>query len=395
MNARQRFLETLQFGRPDRIPYQYGWPRESTIKAWWKQGLPAEVTVDNFPDFAGLDHWEFLPLSFKPLPAFEEIVLEETPRHKIWIDELGAKRLDHKDPATPGFVTRAYLDFPVKNRADFEVMKERYQPDTPGRRPANWRSQVAAWNQRDYVLGLPIQSMFWRTRDWVGFEGLCRMLYDDPTLVQDMMEYVADFTIAAAEEILSAVEVDYVLFNEDMAYKTASMISPGMVKEYLTPRYRKLVNFFQAKGIPVMMMDCDGHISQLIPLWLEVNINVVSPLEIAANNDPVAYRKQYGSPLAMFGGIDKRELRFDKARVKKEVMSKVPELLERGGFIPAVDHGVPPDIPIRNYLYMGRLLRALAVGGDIEHCEAPDEMEEKLGPIEEMWTSEKGFPDEE
>jgi uroporphyrinogen decarboxylase len=232
----------------------------------------------------------------------------------------------------------------------------------------------------------------------VGFEGLCMMCCDNPSLVHEMMQHVADFTVAALDRALTDVDVDYVFFNEDMAYKTASMISPAMVKEFMWPRYRQIVRFLREKGVSVLVMDCDGHIGELIPVWLEVGITAVSPIEIAAHNDPVAYRKEYPE-LGMLGGIDKRELRFDKARVRAEVMKKIPWLVEQGGFIPGVDHGVPPDIPVRNYLYMVELLKEIACGGDLEMWDAPGLLEKQLGPIEEMWDWRKSLeviePEEE
>jgi len=39
MNARERYLETLLFGKPDRVPLSPGGPRESTLRAWHQQGL--------------------------------------------------------------------------------------------------------------------------------------------------------------------------------------------------------------------------------------------------------------------------------------------------------------------------------------------------------------------
>ncbi|MCL5019083.1 MAG: hypothetical protein M1426_01210 [Patescibacteria group bacterium] len=41
MNERERYLETLLFGKPDKIPFQPGEPRESTLRVWHEQGLPA------------------------------------------------------------------------------------------------------------------------------------------------------------------------------------------------------------------------------------------------------------------------------------------------------------------------------------------------------------------
>ena len=43
MNPRERFLQTLTFGDPDKIPLVPGGARKSTLETWCKQGLPEGV----------------------------------------------------------------------------------------------------------------------------------------------------------------------------------------------------------------------------------------------------------------------------------------------------------------------------------------------------------------
>ena len=64
----------------------------------------------------------------------------------------------------------------------------------------------------------------------------------------------------------------------------------------------------------------------------------------------------------MFGGIDKRELAKTKTDVYNEVVNKVPYLIEKGGYIPHVDHAIPFDVPLENYMYYRDLMSALANG---------------------------------
>ena len=108
MTNRERYLQTIRFGNPDRIPYRFGAGRESTMSAWYGQGLKHGVNLEYV---IGYDHWENVPVDLLPLPRFEQMTLEEDEDKKIWIDELGAKRIDHKNPATPGFITRTWLEF--------------------------------------------------------------------------------------------------------------------------------------------------------------------------------------------------------------------------------------------------------------------------------------------
>ena len=44
MNARERFLKTLLFDQPDKVPLEPGNGRESTRARWHREGLPETVT---------------------------------------------------------------------------------------------------------------------------------------------------------------------------------------------------------------------------------------------------------------------------------------------------------------------------------------------------------------
>ena len=58
---------------------------------------------------------------------------------------------------------------------------------------------------------------------------------------------------------------------------------------------------------------------------------------------------------------------------------------EHGRYLPRVDHGVPPDIPLRTFLYCVELARGFAEGEDLYTYEPPCELEPQLGEIEELF----------
>jgi uroporphyrinogen decarboxylase len=76
--------------------------------------------------------------------------------------------------------------------------------------------------------------------------------------------------------------------------------------------------------------------------------------------DPLMIRQKYGRDLRLWGGVDKRELTKDRAAIDAHLRSLAP-LIEDGGFIPTVDHLVPPDVSLENFrYYMEQKLRLLA-----------------------------------
>ena len=65
-----------------------------------------------------------------------------------------------------------------------------------------------------------------------------------------------------------------------------------------------------------------------------------------------------GNDLVLAGNIDKRALIQGGAQIDREV-EKVKTLLSHGGYFPAVDHSVPPDVPLENFAYLLQCLRDL------------------------------------
>ncbi len=369
MTPRQRAVETLTFGHPDRVPLSPGWPRESTLAAWRRQGLPegADFRAVLF-DELGLVPDEprqpevSLGVDFTMLPRFEEKVLAHEQGHYVVQDWMGAivEISDEYDYTylreARDFVTRKWHKFPVESRADWERMKERYDPRDPQRFSADFAEQARVLRDRDYLYGVEINGPFWQLREWCGFEGLCLLMVEDPGLVQEMAEFWTEFVAAVLAPVLAQVQLDSVGIAEDMAYKAHAMISPEMTRRFVLPAYQRWVPAIKASGCPLVDMDSDGYIADLIPLWIEAGINVCCPIEVAAGNDIVDFRRRFGRQMAYHGGIDKRAIAAGGEVMRAEVLRVVPPLLEEGGFIPGCDHGVPPDISWPDYVAYSRLL---------------------------------------
>ncbi len=104
-----------------------------------------------------------------------------------------------------------------------------------------------------------------------------------------------------------------------------------------------------AHGAAISIVDCDGNPHDIVANWLEEGVNVMFPLEVAAGVDPYAWRKEFGKQLLLRGGIGKAPLVAGGSAIDKE-LERIKPLLEQGGFIPHLDHLVPPDIPLSHYM---------------------------------------------
>ena len=377
MNARERFLETALFGKPDKIPLRLREPRPATRMRWITEGMPANlstaeyfgfkecalqsVNITYFPE----EGFESKPskesINIGPIPPFEHKIIREDKRYRIWIDSLGITQLGFVDDwknEWMRFATRTFIDFPVKSYEDFLNIKRRYNPNDPKRYPKNWNELVKSYRRRDYPLCATIRGPFWWTRDMMGLKRLLLNMRREPKFVKEVMDFCAEFHIGVLHKALDEIELDYIVLSEDVAYKKGPMIGPSMMKEIMSSSYVDLVKFFRDHGVKVIFVDSDGNIEPLIPIWLKLGINGILPCEVAAGMDVVKLGKKYPG-LIMMGGIDKRELSKDIEAIKKEVTYKVPPLIKRRGYFPGVDHAEPPDIPLKNFEYFVSLLKDL------------------------------------
>jgi uroporphyrinogen decarboxylase len=257
------------------------------------------------------------------------------------------------------------VSFPVEDRAGFEEIRKRYNPHSPARYPRWWNDLVRCYRGRDYPLaltGIGGFGLYSMLRRWMGTENACTVFYDDPALAEEMLDFMTDFFIELTTRALHDVDVDWYNWFEDFAFKTGPLVSPHIYKQFLLPRYQRVNAHLRRHGVDIISLDSDGNVDVLLPLIIEAGFNHLCPLEQAAGTDAVAIRKQYGNALALMGSIDKREIAKGKKAIEQELLRQVPFLLEKGGYIPTIDHSIPPDVSLDNFRYYLDLKREIIEG---------------------------------
>ncbi len=380
MTDRERFRATMHFRKPDRLPFceWFGYDYE-TIMNWFKQGMPLSSIAyqrDGFaggrwgprPDlrgsFFGLDAigdrtGEVFMIDAGPIPRYVGKTVSSDAEHKVFLSPDGTTlKVALNDQV---YTFPEVLDWPVKTMDDWAAIKNRFDPNDPRRYPIDWSDQLIEYYKTvDHPIGLMICGFFFLARQLMGTVNLLTSFYRNPELIRDMIDFWADYLIESNREAVESLKsegLDYVGIWEDFAYKHGPHMSPKIFREFMLPSYKKLTGFLRRNGVDVIMIDSDGNPTALIPLLLEAEVNGLYPLEVAAGMDARALRTEYGNSLRLIGNIDKRILLKSKEDIKKEVESKVPLLAEKGGYIPSLDHTVPPDVPYDNYLYYLSVLK--------------------------------------
>jgi uroporphyrinogen decarboxylase len=258
-----------------------------------------------------------------------------------------------------------YLSFPVTDRASFRELRRRYEGEPLERYPENWPAPAARLN----ASAVPVVLMhaysefgfYSMLRNWIGTEPLSYLFYDDPGLIHECVEFLGDYIIRMLTPAVEAVRFDLVWIHEDLAGKGGPLLGPRLFREFLLPQYRRYVEFLKASGIGVVMVDTDGDFAALIPEFLEAGVEGFNPMEVAAGMDPVEMRRRWGRSFSMVGGVDKREIARGRRAIDAQIAHIAP-LVEAGGYIPWIDHTVPPEVSLADFQYYLERKRELIFG---------------------------------
>ena len=359
MTDLERFLAVMEYKPFDRVPHhELGfWPQ--TTQRWETEGAGHEdIWYDWWtgPGYFGFDRREYINATFTMIPAFESKLLERTERYETIIDELGRTRKALIEGTLGGgrMCMDTYLKFPVETHDDFRELKKRYVASLDQRYPANLTDPANGWKDREHVLVLGRNcaacGFYWRAREWMGTENLSLCWYDDPDLAHDMMEFFADFTVEVCGRVLRHTDAEYFVLNEDFAGKGTLLLGPETFKTFVFKPLKRLIDFLKSHGVKYIALDSDGTTEPLIPVMMDAGVDVHWPLERASFMDPVRLRKKFGKSLRLWGGIDKRELAKGKKEIDAHLRELQPLVME-GGFIPTVDHTIPPDVSWDNFRY--------------------------------------------
>jgi hypothetical protein len=324
MSNRQRFNETMQYGRPDRVPYFEEGIRDEVVQAWRRQGLAADADLATlFPS----DPVERIEPDFDPRPMLEQ-----------W----------------------------PTSRAELAALERRLDPADAARLPENWAEQVQALKTRDTVRMLEVHQGFFLSAGverWNRFNFVMHALVKDPSFVHKMMAMWGEFTAALAERILTSVNVDAAIFSEPIGDNHGPLISPKMYEEFVLASYDPLLQVLRRHNVDTIIFVTYANARLLIPSILKWGFNCLWACEVV--NDAMDYRdlrREFGRDLRLIGGIDLDALRMGRDAIREEIEAKVPSLVAAGGYVPLADGRVREDVAFEDYAYYRQMLRTVLEG---------------------------------
>ena len=162
----------------------------------------------------------------------------------------------------------------------------------------------------------------------MGIEGFSLALYDNRTLVEEILDRYCDWAYVVAKRACE-LGFDAYVSTDDMAFKTKPFFSPKVFREMALPRYRRIRDILTIPWI----IHSDGNMIPFMDDLVDLGIAGFHPNEKGAM-DIRAMKRRYGHSLCILGNVDLVTLGIGtQEEVVSEVRGLIRDLGPGGGYI--------------------------------------------------------------
>ena len=326
----ERLVET---GMPDRVDGCHSLSKRGSTETWHRYwGTTGPIFLNFFPSDLGGPGIK----SERRIEGDREIIEYETGALTSQVIENDVTY------AMPEFIR-----YHVTDRKSWEFYRDR-----TARGPV-WSAErideaSRPFDNRDRPLCVSVGSTWGRLRGLMGPYAASTVLYDDPQLAHEILDYGLRQAETYLFPAIESVRPEILGTGEDCCFNHGMLLSPKHFREFCAPFYRRIGEIARDCGVDMVVIDTDGNAMELVPLLEECGVNAVCPFEVKAGNDLFALRERHPNFILM-GWLEKEVVNEGNAHlIEPEIMGKVPRLLEHGGYFPNGDHGIQPLVTFDN-----------------------------------------------
>ena len=274
MTSRERVLAAFAFEEPDRVPAWFGAAPETRESLIEHLGLKDDeaLSVRLGDDFRRVHATYAGPVEFGP---DADLAPGSTYRTPFGVERHGyGYGMPRSNPLAGATIDEVHA-YPWPDPAWMSV--------------SGIRTEIEAWGGRYAILGGD-WSPFWHDAiDLLDMEPLVLMMYEDPKLVDALLEHIVDYYIGVSRRIFDAAGdlMDISFIGNDFGSMNGPLMSEAMFRRFFLPHLKRLVDLGHDYGLKVMMHCCGGFVP-LMPAMIEIGLDGLQALQPSARGmDPV------------------------------------------------------------------------------------------------------------
>ena len=236
----------------------------------------------------------------------------------------------------------------IKTESDLEMI------DLPDPTKDEFYAEAEAFVKQkgDYFCHLSTRIGLSQVMLSLGIENFSLLLYDNPKLVEKLLDIYFDWTVKLAERV-SQLGFDLFWTTDDYAFKTGMFFSPNVFRDLLAPRYKKVLDKLT---IP-WALHSDGNIAESLPILVDLGVVATHPNEKGAM-DMKAVKDEYGDRMCVMGNVDLVLLgRGAPEQVDEEVKELIRTCGPGGGYIITSGNSLASYLKPENVIAMAEAVR--------------------------------------
>ncbi len=185
-----------------------------------------------------------------------------------------------------------------------------------------------------------------------GYENLCIISMTDPELTAGIFNNIGSRLLAYYQRCLGYNSVGAIIGNDDWGFKTQTMFSPEMFRQYVFPWHKKIVAAAHNAGRPAILHSCGNLENVYDDIIDDIKYNAKHSYEDGILPVEDFYRK-YHDRIAIMGGIDVDFLcRSQPEEIKKRARGLLELTAQHGGYGLGSGNSIPDYVPVESYLAM-------------------------------------------
>jgi uroporphyrinogen decarboxylase len=137
----------------------------------------------------------------------------------------------------------------------------------------------------------------------LGLEAYFMALFKNVELVDALYKKLHSVFLDITKELVKIPNIEIIRMGDDLGYKTATMISPDLLRKYIFPIYKDVVEVAHSAGKPFILHSC-GDLSKVMD-------DLIDDCKIDAKHSfedvimpVVKAKKAWGGRVAILGGLD-------------------------------------------------------------------------------------------
>jgi uroporphyrinogen-III decarboxylase len=337
LTSRERVLAAFDHEEPDRVPAWCG----SSVEFWDKAKSELQLDDEALRVRFGDDFRRVYAVDTAPETPLQHP--EAVYRTVFGIERTG---LGYGQP----------VSHPLAD-ADIGAIHDYPWPDPARMDVSNIKADAEVYGGEYAILGGDWAPFWHDAIDLLGMEKLYMKMYDEPELVDALLQHLVDYYAAVSQRIFDAAAdaLDIFFIGNDFGSQTGPLLGPDLFDRFMMPHLKRLIDLGHEYDLKVQLHCCGGF-TELIPAMVGAGLDGLHAVQPNCRGmDLRALKAEFGDKILFNGAIDSHHVVIDGTpdSVRESTREVLEIMMPGGGYVAGASHDtILEETPVENVLAM-------------------------------------------